>query len=169
MSLLFSFLILLLTSFKAYANPLACAVCTVAIASGLGISRLLGVDDMLIGIWVGAMLLALSQWTVFWLEKKNIKNIFAKILCYAGWYALIIPLYLGKEPSIVFNFSRIFGIDRFIFSIILGSFILFGSVKLYYYLKECNGGKPHFPFEKVVFPIASLFVASFIIYLITKG
>ena len=169
MILLFSLLFILFFSFNSFANPLACPVCTVVIAGGLGISRMLGVDDMVIGVWVGAGLLALAQWTVYYFEKKNIKNILIKVLCYIGWYSLIIPLYLGNNPSIVFNLKTMFGIDSFIFSVIIGSLVLFCSVKLYYYMKEKNGGKPHFPYEKVVLPIISLFLSSFIFFLITNN
>ena len=151
-----------------YANPLACPVCAVAIAGGLGISRALGVDDSVVGVWLGAILLALSQWTAYFFEKKNIKNIFVKILCYACWYATIIPLYLGPTPKIIFNTNKIIGIDGFLLSILAGSLTLFTSVKVYRFMKEKNG-KPHFPYEKVVLPIVSLFVVSFMFYLITKA
>lgn len=152
---------------NSYANPLACPVCAVAIAGGLGISRTLGVDDSIIGIWLGAILLALSQWTAYFFEKKNIKNIFIRILCYVGWYSMIIPLYLGNSPKIIFNLNKIVGIDSFLLSIIVGSLTLFLSIKTYRIMKEKNG-KPHFPYEKVVFPVVSLFVMSFIFYLIIK-
>ena len=158
----------LLIPFKSFANPLACPVCAVAIAGGLGISRMLGVSDAVIGVWVGAALFALSQWTVYFFEKKNIKNIVVKVLCYVCWYAMIIPLYLGKEPSIIFNLNTIFGIDEFLLSIIIGTLTLFASAKLYHYMKDKNGGKPHFPFEKVVLPISSLFIVSLIFFFITK-
>lgn len=167
--LFFSLLFVLLFSVKSFANPLACAVCTFAIAGGLGISRMLGVDDMVIGVWVGAAMFAMSQWTAYYFEKKNIKNIFVKILCYVGWYSLIIPLYLGKNPSLIFNLKTIIGIDSFVFSTIIGSFVLFVSAKLYYYMKEKNGGRPHFPFEKVALPVVSLIITSLIFFLTTRG
>jgi hypothetical protein len=144
-----------------YANPIACAVCTFAIASGLGVSRMLGVTDTVIGVWVGTMLFALSQWTVEWLSKKNIKNKWISVLCYLLWFATIIPLYTGEIPNIIFNANTILGIDSFIFSIISGIAVLVGSIKLYRYMKTKNG-KPHFPFEKVVLPISSLIFASLI-------
>ncbi len=153
---------------NAMANPLACAVCTVAIAGGLGISRALGVDDAVIGVWLGSALLALSQWTAYFFEKKGIKNKIVKILSYISWYALIIPLYLGETPKIAYNFNKILGVDGFLLSIIMGSLTLFASVKLYRYMKEKNG-KPHFPFEKVALPVASLLAVSFIFFLITKA
>lgn len=159
---------LILLNGKVFANPIACAVCTIAIVGGLGISRLLGVDDTVVGVWVGAGLLAMSQWTVYFFEKKNITNIWVKILCYVFTYSLILPLFLGDAPSIIFNLNRILFIDSFVFSILIGSLTLFGSVKLYYYMKDKNGGKPHFPFEKVALPIVSLAIVSFIFFITMK-
>ena len=165
-SIAFVFLLIIA---EVHANPVACAFCTVAIAGGLGISRMLGVDDMVIGVWVGAALLTLSQWTIYYFEKKNINNIFVKILSYIGWYSLIIPLYLGKNPNIIFNLNRVIGIDSFVFSIIIGTLVLLGSSKLYYFMKEKNGGKPHFPFEKVALPVCSLLIVSLIFYITTRS
>ena len=49
-----AFLILLLTAAgtKAFANP-ACAVCTVAVGASLEIARRMGVDDGVVGVWMG--------------------------------------------------------------------------------------------------------------------
>ena len=114
-----------------YANPLACPVCAVAIASGLGISRALGVDDSVVGVWLGAILLALSQWTAYFFEKKNIKNIFVKILCYACWYATIIPLYLGSTPKIIFNTNKKKKKKKILVKRLVGKKRLFTCVKVY--------------------------------------
>jgi hypothetical protein len=35
-------------------------------------------------------------------------------------------------------------------------------------LKQKNGGKAHFPFEKVVLPVAPLIILSVIFYFVTK-
>ena len=40
---------------SALANP-ACAVCTIAVGASLEIARRLGVDDSVVGVWVGAFL-----------------------------------------------------------------------------------------------------------------
>ena len=166
--ILISFFVFLVLSSKLFANPLACPVCAIAIVGGLGISRMLGVSDAVIGVWIGAGLFALSQWTVYFFEKKNINNIIVKILCYVCWYSSIIPLYLSETPKIVFNLNRIMWVDSFLLSIIIGTLTLFASAKLYYFMKEKNNNKAHFPFEKVVLPIFSLLVVSFIFFLITK-
>lgn len=155
-------LLLYILSIKTlFANPVACPVCAVVIVSGLGISRMLGISDNVIGIWTGAILLAISNWLVLLLKKKNINNKIVNILVYLFDYLLILPLYLGETPKIVFNLNKILFIDSFLFSVLIGSLTLFLSSKLYYYMKEKNG-KSHFPFEKVVLPIVSLIIVSFI-------
>jgi hypothetical protein len=71
-----------------------CPVCTVAVASGVGASRSLGVDDLIIGLWVGALIVSMILWTIDWLNKKNIKFKGRNILTVIAYFALvIIPLY----------------------------------------------------------------------------
>ena len=69
--LIYYYLSLLIIPNNLSATPLACPVCAVAIASGLGLSRTFGVKDGVIGIWTGALLLAISQGCVTFLRKKN--------------------------------------------------------------------------------------------------
>lgn len=153
-----SFLFLVLP-IQANSTPIACPVCAVAIASGLGLSRTLGVKDVVVGVWAGALLLALSHGCVIFIRKKNIKNIIFEILIYVATYSLILPMYIGEKAATVFNLDKIFGIDKFLFSIIVGSVVLFASSKLYFSMKE-KSGKPHFPYEKVVLPVTSLLAIS---------
>ena len=47
-----------------------CPVCTVAVIGGLGLSRWLGIDDAITGIWIGGLIISLSLWFTDWLYKK---------------------------------------------------------------------------------------------------
>ena len=47
-----------------------CPLCTVTVVAGLGISRLLGIDDVVSAIWIGALILSLSFVTIAWIAKK---------------------------------------------------------------------------------------------------
>ena len=146
--------------YKVFANPVLCPVCTFAVAGGLGLARWLGVCNGVIGVWIGAALLAFSQWTVYFFEKRNLKQWWIKVLCYVGWYSTIIPLYMGKKPSLCFNCYTILGIDIFIFSVICGSLAAVAGGLLYEYLKKKNNGKAHFPYEKVVMPVVLILAVS---------
>jgi hypothetical protein len=142
------------------ANPLLCPVCTFAVAGGLGLARFFGVRDEVMGVWIGAALLAFVQWTVYYFEKKNPAKLWVKILCYIGWYSVLIPLYLGKRPKILFNYNRILGADSFLVSVAAGSLAAVAGAKLYEYLKLRNGGKAHFSYEKVLLPLVMITLVS---------
>jgi hypothetical protein len=153
---------LLLLSLPASANPLVCMVCSVAVAGGLGISRYLGVNDAATGVWAGAFLFAMGQWTNYFFEKKGKKSLWLKIVSGLFWYAMLIPLYYGVHPSLVLNAQKLLWVDSFLLAVVAGSLVLWGSIKLYQFLKAKNGGKPHFQFEKVVLPIVLLLLVSVI-------
>ena len=143
-----------------FANPIACPVCAVMIVSGLSISRLLGVNDYVVGIWTGALILAMSNGITIFLKKKNINNKLLNVTIYIADYCMIIPLYIGKNPQLIFNSEKILFIDAFIFSMAVGSLVLFTTSRLYYYMKSKNNNKAHFPFEKVVLPVVVLVLVS---------
>src|SRR3990172_5964737 len=47
-----------------------CPVCTVSVIAGLGISRFLGIDDLITAIWIGGFILSFSFIFHGWLIKK---------------------------------------------------------------------------------------------------
>ena len=150
---------------KVFANPILCPVCTFAVAGGLGIAKFFGVKDEAMGVLIGAALLAFSNWTVCFLEKKNIKKLWVKIAVYVGWYSTLIVVYLGKTPQIIYNRHTIFGVDSFLVSVAAGTLAAVAGSTLYDYLKKKNGGKAHFPYEKVVLPIMLIALVSYLFHI----
>lgn len=149
----------------AYAQP--CPVCVVAVGAGLGLSRWLGVDDSITSVWFGAILLGLVMWTVVWLKKKNWDFKFSGLLIFALYYATtFIPLYYANIVGIAFN--KIFGMDKIIFGVIVGTAVLWIGLWLNSYLKARNQGKAYFPYQKVVVPVGALFLADLILYFVIK-
>ncbi len=144
-----------------------CPVCTIAVGAGVGFSRYLGIDDTISGLWIGGLTVSMIIWTINWLDKKNIHFKGRKILTTVGYYALIVvPLYFMK--NIWHPLNTLWGINKLLLGIILGGIFFFGGVKYYDYLKEKNGGKAYFPFQKVVMPVSSLLILSLIFYFLTK-
>ena len=74
----FSFL---LTAFIVPVAFAVCPVCTVAVGAGLEGARLLGVDDVITGIWAGGLTLSLFFWT-----KRLVANYctVCSLLCVVG-------------------------------------------------------------------------------------
>lgn len=137
-----------------YANP-ACAVCTVGVIAGLEIARKLGVDDGVIAVWAGALLALIGYWTILWFEKKGWNFSFRNSILMLASLSMIGGVYIQDlvytpRPILIFY------MDSFLFCAILGALVLIYSSKLYQWMKAKNGGHAHFPFEKVVLPIAAL-------------
>ena len=164
MKKLFAAFVALITAFivkSAFANP-ACAVCTVAVGATLGISRKLGIDDTIIGVWLGAFLMLMVVWTIVFCKKKKWRfhGMFWVILL--ATFSLVIPIY--TFDYIIWNARTVLGMDAFLLSIIAGALIIPVSDKLYLFLKKKNGGHAHFPFEKVFVPVFLLALTSFAFY-----
>ena len=152
----------LLAPFPALANP-ACAVCTVAIGASLGVAREMGVSDAVVGLWAGALLTLLGYWTMVYFDKKNWHfpgRDFLLLLVSVGMIGFIYIDEVVYAPKIIW---QVFYLDPILFSAILGMLLFIYTEKFYQWMKERNGGHAHFPFEKVVLPVVTLFVASYLL------
>lgn len=158
--------------------PLICDLCTVGVVAGLAVSRYLGVDDSVVGVWIGAVVVALIVMTNAYLEKKNIRFKFrdsAIALSYVGFTGaslylanvIGLPRNVFKLPQAVAGFVPPIVADKIVVSSVVGGIMLIVGSKAYQNMKAANGGKAHFPFEKVFIPLASLAATSIVFYFVT--
>jgi hypothetical protein len=142
-----------------------CPICTVAVGAGVGLSRYLGIDDLIIGLWVGALCVSLVGWTWNWLKEKN-KNFKGSLWLTAGfWYGIIIvPFFLTGVMGHPLN--KLWGIDKLLLGISGGTIIFYLSHTWYHRIKERNNGHAWFPLQKVVWPVGALLLVSLILYFI---
>lgn len=145
-----------------------CPICTVAVAGGLGVSRYFGIDDSLLGIWAGGLVVSVSLWTADWLskrkwkllEKSNVK--INTIASFAFWILLTYPpLYMANIIGHPFN--TILGIDKLVFGSIVGFFAFFFGFWLDKKVRAVKG-KQLFIYQKVVFPVVSLIITTLVLY-----
>lgn len=151
---------------------MVCPVCTVAIGVGVGFFRTWGIDDVITGLWIGALIVSSIAWIIDYLNRKNIHFLFRKIIIIVSFYALfIIPLYFIKTSGIAVIGSAgnvIFGIDKILFGIILGTLFFIFSILADLKLKKLNDGKVIVYYQKVFIPLIILLIASFDIHLLLK-
>jgi len=179
--IIFSSAALLLSFVMAPSALAVCPVCAIAVGACVGLSRYLGVDDLISGVWVGGLLMSLVLWTLIWLKSKNYQfsakggsasggkgaKIILPLSTFILYYGLtIIPLYLTNFIGHPYN--RIWGIDKLLLGTMIGSIIFLSSASLYDYLKKKNNNKAYFPFQKVAMPLFFLGLASLIIHLLLK-
>jgi hypothetical protein len=156
---------MLLLAAPAYA---ICPLCTVAVAAGVGIFRQWGINDMITGLWYGAMIMSSLLWWLDWRARKG-KNP-SKLLTGLVFYGLfILPLF--KIPIIGFELigtpgNTLLGIDKILLGIILGSLVFIASVKADKLLRKVNENAVAFQYQKVAVPLAFMLVVSIMLHFI---
>ncbi|MBI4693611.1 MAG: hypothetical protein HY749_06290 [Gammaproteobacteria bacterium] len=144
-----------------------CPVCTVAVGFGVGLSRWLGIDDLISGLWIGGLVVSLVIWTLSWLDTRGIGfPARGAIVTVAYFLVVVAPLQLAGITGHPFN--TLWGVDRLLLGVALGSAAFWAGARLYARRKARHGGHAAFPFQKVAMPIAPLVVLSIAFYFILK-
>ena len=144
-----------------------CPLCVIAVGAGLGLSRWLGVDDVVSSVWIGALLVSMILWTLIEMEKKKWRFTYDAIIISLVYYLLtFVPLYYAGIVGHPLN--KFLGTDKIIFGTVVGSVVFLLAHWLNLYFKQKNKGKPFFPYQKVVLPIVVLILTSSIFYIIIK-
>jgi len=170
--LLYIFSIIAISLLFAKKALAVCPLCTIAVGAGVGLSRWLGIDDTICGLWIGGLTVSLITWTIDWLGKKNIRFKGIKIITILSYYLLILsPLYftgiLGNPKNSLLCFCGLY-FDKLTLGVITGSIAFWFGAEWYFYLKEKHGGKAYFPFQKVLMPIFPLIILSIIFYFLIR-
>ena len=146
-----------------------CPICTIAVGAGVGLSRWLGIDDSITGLWIGGLTVSMVTWTLSWFDKKNVRFRGRTAATIIGYYLLIVvPLYFMGIMGNPLNTICDCGLDKLLIGIVVGSIAFWFGAEWYFNLKEKNDGHAYFPFQKVVMPIAPLIIMSLIFYFLTK-
>lgn len=146
-----------------------CPVCTVTVIAGLGISRILGIDDLVTAIWIGAFILSFSFVTINWIAKKwsKIKIENWKLPIISLMYLLVlIPLKLNHTIGIVRN--TFWGIDKVLLGTVIGSIVFLIGIWADKKARQLHKGKQFFVYQKVVFPVVCLIITSLVFFFLTK-
>ena len=153
------------------AVPLAsahCPLCTGAAIAGVGITRAWGLDDSLLGVFIGGMIISSALWVNKILEKRGAKGnamLRKTSLVLASAILTFITLYMAGLMGFD-NANRIFGIDRLIFGSFSGMAISLGAGALSTYIKNKNNGKVKFNYQTMTFVITSLLLNAVLFYMI---
>jgi hypothetical protein len=143
----------------AYAH---CPLCVAGAGAGLSLSRVLGIDDSITGVWLAAFLGAMSFWVNNSVKKTYIPM--QKLAIYlAIFVATIISFYrfglINEHNGLIFNLPKL------TFGMITGGVLLYIVDKANILIKEKNG-KVLFPYQSIVFMLGSMAILSIGIYIL---
>jgi len=141
-----------------FAQPVyaSCPVCVITVGGGLLIAKKLGIDDLLVSIWISGLNTALAFWIVSFTKNKLFKN--AYILSSIFYLLTIIYLWYSKQLFHKGNTFR--GVDKVLFGMTVGLVIFFLAMITDKILRKKKNGKVLFYYQKVVIPIIYLLVVT---------
>ena len=135
-----------------------CPLCTAATIVGVGVTRSLGWDDSIVGVFVGAMIISSALWFNNILKKKNIGgNAFLRIssITVATFVLTVLSFYYAGifGPA---NTYRILGIERIIFGTLSGAIVSFAAFFVSNRMKKRNEGKVLFNYQTMILTFGAL-------------
>lgn len=142
-----------------------CPLCVAGAGAGLTLSRVLGIDDSITGIWLGAFVGAISFWTQRLLGQKN--KIFLGrgigFLIYILFFVLTIWSFY--RFNLVVRHGDIFGFDKLTFGMVLGGGVFYLTDLVDTILRKKNG-KALFPYQSLVLSLGSIVITSLGVYIL---
>lgn len=138
--------------------PLAsahCPLCTTGAAIGVGFTRAYGVDDSIVGVFLGALVVSSALWFNKWLKKKVDFPLQELLIIIISFLSLAIPFYQfgiitnfemtksmpeyhGMTGFGIFGLSQ-FGADKLLFGMIIGTLSIWGVFAFSDYIKKKRG------------------------------
>ena len=164
---MFGLLLFLFGALIALPVKAVCPVCTVAAVAGVGLSRWLGIDDLITGVWIGGLTVSLIVWTLDWFSKKRINFKLKTASAWIAYYSLVLGS-LHFTGILWHPENQFFRIDKIIFGTAVGTLVLLSAIRLHRFLKKNNGDKSYFPYQKVALPVSALLITSIIFFLMLK-
>jgi len=145
----------------------ACPVCLLALPAAAGVAVWLGLDRLLIGLYLGALTVLLIRWLIFWLKKKNYYFKYAWVIFTILTYLAVIgSLAIGKLiPS---SLNKLCGFDKLLLGIFLGSALLALIFVLLDFLNKQMKNNSLKPAQAFLIIVISMFGLAFLYPIIFK-
>ncbi|OGM19354.1 hypothetical protein A2955_03550 [Candidatus Woesebacteria bacterium RIFCSPLOWO2_01_FULL_37_19] len=153
-----------------------CPLCVAGAAAGVTLTRWVGVDDSITGVWIGALLGSASFWTYSAVLRrlpllssfrrnrvlKYTENVLKPII-----YLLVFALTIWSfyKFQLVIRMSQIMGLDKLTFGILTGGvvFYLVDIANKYLVKKD---GRVFFPYQRMALSLGSVVFLSVSIYIL---
>lgn len=130
----------------------SCPFCIVTAAGGLFVAKKLGIDDLLVSIWISGLNTAVAFFIASKIKEKAVSS---PILWSIIFYILAI-LYFWYTNQIGHFRNTIWGIDKVLLGMTVGLAVSFFSVFIDKTLRLKNSGKVLFYYQKVIIPFILL-------------
>ncbi len=158
---------LIYISYNAMAH---CPLCTAATAIVVTATRFYGVDDMIVGTFMGGFLVSTVFWTDKLLKKRN------KGKEYIPFQPSIIAIVTVLLTIVTFYFAglvgekntqfKLFGIDKILIGTLIGAGISLVAPRVNLWIRGLNGRKNYVPLQLIFLTMGMLSLTVFSFYLL---
>ncbi|MFA5828466.1 MAG: hypothetical protein WC841_03880 [Candidatus Shapirobacteria bacterium] len=133
-----------------------CPVCIVTVGGGMYLAKKLGIDDLLISVWISALNVAITFWMAPKIKIKYVKNPYFLSLIMMG----LTLFYFQFTDQIGGVTNRVLGVDKIVLGQFVGLLTMYLGNYLYDFTKRKNHHRTLFPYAKVVFPVGLVIVTT---------
>ena len=164
--------VLLITLFSLIENITTimshCPLCSGETIIGVGITRSLGWDDSIVGVFVGSMIVSSALWANNILKKKNIGGsaILRMVSITIATFVLTFLTFYYAGLFGLGNTYRIFGIEKIVFGTLSGSVASIVAFGISNNIKKNNNGKTKFGYQTMVLTFTSLMLNVLLFWII---
>jgi hypothetical protein len=167
---------LILASVLVPAASAHCPLCTAGAAAGVGVARAFGVDDGIVGLWLGAFVAASALWVDRLLNKRGVRYPLQGVLLVAiSLLALAIPLYYAgviTDTGVIASMPgyhsllglEALGLDRLFSGLVLGTVLVTGVFALSDAI-TARRGKRLFDYQGMVLMAVALGIATLLVWM----
>lgn len=154
---LFFLILISKLSFLVSSAHAQCPVCIITVGGGMLIAKKMGIDDLLVSIWISALNTAIAFWLAPKIKIKFLKN--GHILALLLLLTTLSYFYFTDQigPS-----NQIIGLNKIVLGQIIGLIAMAIANHGYLFVKKKNSNKTPFPYAKVVFPLVLVFLVTII-------
>lgn len=143
-----------------------CPLCTGAVVAGAVGAKYLGLDVIILGIFVGAFAISFGLWVARKLKNYfKYQNVLVIVLMFL--FTIIPTLPFVKDLTYINLFNKIFFVNKLLIGSIIGGTITLFSYNLHNYIKF-KFGKVLVPYQGVILTILLLALTSISAYFIMK-
>ena len=137
---------------------------------GVGVTRAWGLDDALVGIFVGGMIASSALWLNNVLTKKGLKgnNYLKSISLIVAVFVLTLWTFSLAGLFGPANVYRIFGIERITLGAISGTIVSFAAFFASNEIKKVNRGKVLFNYQTMILTFGALILNVLLFWVVFK-
>lgn len=137
-------------------------LCPIGLVGGMALARWLGVSDLVLGLWIGALIVSATVVTVKWLAKygKDFKGSFATILL----LTVAITAFSVRKQLVWHGPGLALGLPPVVAGIALGAAAIFVIDAANKRIIASHDGKVYFPYQRLVAPLVGILATSLVVH-----